>query len=259
MPTPLLLPLQLAALAFTLLTALSIQAGAPQILQYKIIKKIPHARNAFTQGLAIHQNMLYESAGGYGRSTLSKIALNTGKLLKQHQLPAHYFAEGLTILGKHIYQLSWRQQSGFIYDLSLEQTGRFAYLGQGWGLTKDQQTLIMSNGSANITFLKASNFKELRSITVRDDKLEVEKLNELEWVKGKIYANIWFSNWLIIIDPNSGQVTAKVDLSDLLPPSEKKPDTDVLNGIAYDQDKDELWVTGKRWPWLYQIKLEDIN
>lgn len=232
-------------------------ADTTQILQYKIIKKIPHDRNSFTQGLSIHQGVLFESTGGYGQSTLQRISLSNGQLLDTHKLPARYFAEGLTIFQDNIYQLSWLQHSGFIYDLSFKQTGRFSYYGEGWGLTHNTQQLIMSNGSSKLSFREPGSFKEHHTITVRDNNKKVSQLNELEWIKGEIYANIWFSNWLVIIDPQNGQVKAKVDLADLLPQSERQADTDVLNGIAYDQEKGELWVTGKRWPWLYQIELEN--
>lgn len=262
------LPILLAfcILAFSTTVSPTVKAGilenadtttqSVQILHYKVIDKAPHMRKAFTQGFAIHKGTLYESSGGYGQSFIFSTDLESGRILIKKQLPKRLFAEGLTYFKDRLYLLSWRAQKGFVYDpLSLQKLGNFTYSGEGWGLSGNQTHLIMSNGSDEIRFLDPQSFKIERSLRVHENHVPLKKINELEWVEDKIYANIWLSNWLIIIDPDSGAVIAKADLGKLLPETERQADTDVLNGIAYDQQRRALWVTGKRWPWRYQIKL----
>ncbi len=227
-------------------------------LSYRIIDKKSHSRHFYTQGLLIHQGILHESTGGYGESALYKINHQQAEIQSTHRLSKRYFGEGLTLLGDKLYQLTWREQTGFVYDVqTLEHRGTFTYQGEGWGLTNNGSELIMSNGSSSLIFLDPIDFSVQKRLQICEGDRPVEKLNELEWIRGQIYANIWFSNTVVIIDPISGQVVAKVDLTQLLPSVERLENTDVLNGIAYDHNTQALWVTGKRWPWLYHIELRD--
>ncbi|MGH9752589.1 MAG: glutaminyl-peptide cyclotransferase [Blastocatellia bacterium] len=224
---------------------------------YEVIKAYPHDKKAFTQGLVFHQGVLYESTGLEGSSSLRRVELETGKVLKKIDVPAQFFAEGLALFNGHLYQLTWQTQQGFVYDLdSFEKLREFSYAGEGWGLTRDANSLIMSDGSSRLRFLDPHTFDVQRMITVQDGRRDVAQLNELEYIKGEIYANVWQTNRIARIDPQSGRVSAWIDLSGLLP-SEARLDPDaVLNGIAYDETSDRLFVTGKRWPKLFEIKLK---
>ncbi|HMB28226.1 MAG TPA: glutaminyl-peptide cyclotransferase [Blastocatellia bacterium] len=224
---------------------------------YEVVKAYPHDNGAFTQGLVFHQGALYESTGLNGSSSLRRVELETGKVLKKIEVPAEFFAEGLALFNGRLYQLTWQTQRAFVYDLdSFNKLREFSYAGEGWGLTRDAHSLIMSDGSSRIRFIDPDTFEVQRLITVQDNGRDVLQLNELEYVKGEIYANIWMNDRIARIDPQSGKVNAWIDLSGLLP-HEARPDPGaVLNGIAYDESSDRLFVTGKLWPKLFEIKLK---
>lgn len=231
-------------------------AGGVARYSYEVVKARPHDRGAFTQGLVFHRGSLLESTGLNGQSTLREVDVETGRIRKQVALPAAYFAEGLAVIGDRAYQLTWQHRKGFIYDADTFQAkGEFAYEGEGWGLTTDGRELILSDGTDRIRFLDPATFAVTRSISVTRDGRPLRDLNELEFVHGHILANVWQTEEVVLIDPATGVVRGIVDFSNLLPRAERSPDTDVLNGIAYDPTTDRLLVTGKRWPHLYEVRL----
>jgi glutaminyl-peptide cyclotransferase len=224
---------------------------------YEVVKSLPHDSDAFTQGLIFHEGVLYESTGLQGKSSLRRVELETGKVLKKIDVPAEYFAEGMTIFQGKIYQLTWFNQKGFVYDLgSFEKEKEFSYYGEGWGLTHDEKNLILSDGTNKIRFIDPFNFEVLKTISVSEKGQAITSINEVEYIKGMIFANIWQSERIVVIDPNSGNVNASVDLTGLLKPEDRENQVDVLNGIAYDASKDRLFVTGKLWPKIFEIKLK---
>lgn len=224
---------------------------------YEVIKAYPHDTAAFTQGLVFHQGILYESTGLQGSSSLRRVELETGKVLKKIDVPSRFFAEGLALFNGHLYQLTWQTQRGFVYDLdSFNKLREFSYAGEGWGLTRDSHSLVMSDGSSQIRFLDPDTFDVRRMITVQDEGRDIDQLNELEYIKGEIYANIWMTNRIARIDPQSGRINAWINLSGLIPPEASRNPDAVLNGIAYDEASDRLFVTGKYWPKLFEIKLK---
>lgn len=228
-----------------------------QTYSYEVINTYPHDPGAFTQGLVFHQGLLYESTGLNGSSSLRRVELETGKVLKIVPIATQFFAEGLALFNGRLYQLTWQNQQGFVYDLdSFNLLGGFRYSGEGWGLTHDSHSLIMSDGSSQIRFVNPDTFEVQRTITVQNNGREIAQLNELEYVKGEIYANIWQTDRVARIDPNSGRVTAWINLSGLLSPEDRARGVDVLNGIAYDETSDRLFVTGKFWPKLFEIRLK---
>lgn len=207
-----------------------------------------------------HNGYIYESTGLYGSSSLRQVNLADGQVLQQVDLPAKYFGEGITLVGDRIFQLTWKEQQGFVYDLnSFTKLDQFYYPTEGWGLTYDGEFLIMSDGSAQLSFIDPKSYQIINQITVIDEEQPVEMLNELEYINGFVYANIWLTDRIVIVDPSDGQVQGWINLSGLLDndPSVdlRNHKTDVLNGIAYDSDTDRLFVTGKLWPRLYQIEL----
>jgi glutaminyl-peptide cyclotransferase len=224
---------------------------------YQIVNIWPHDSNAFTQGLILSDGKLLESTGQEGFSSLRRVELETGKVLKKVDVPRPYFAEGIALLNGKIYQLTWQHHVGFIYDAeSFERVGEFNYTEEGWGLATDGKSLILSDGSPRLRFLDPSDFHVTRTITVRDGQTPVRELNELEFVQGEIYANVWHDNRIATIDPQSGRVTAWIDLTGLIPESELPDPEAVLNGIAYDQANNRLYVTGKLWPRLFEIRVK---
>lgn len=224
---------------------------------YQIVNIWPHDSNAFTQGLILKDGKLLESTGEEGRSSLRQVDLESGRVLKKVDVPSPYFAEGIAVLNGKIYQLTWQHELGFIYDeQSFEKTGQFKYSGEGWGLTTDGQSLILSDGSSHIRFINPADFKVTRTINVLDGQKEIDQLNELEYVNGEIYANVWHDNRIATIDPQTGHVNAWIDLNGLMQPGELQDPEAVLNGIAYDQANNKLFVTGKLWPRLFEIKLK---
>jgi glutamine cyclotransferase len=226
---------------------------------YEVINTWPHDPGAFTQGLVFQDGNLLESTGLQGRSSLRRVELDTRKVLQMVNIPPPYFAEGLTLFKGKLYQLTWRHERGFIYDAwTFEKIGEFSYSGEGWGLTNDGESLILSDGTNRLRFLDPDNFQVRRSIAVLDQRTAVTDLNELEYVHGEIYANVWHQNQIARIDPQTGRVTAWVDLTGLLKPEEATDEEAVLNGIAYDETSDRLFVTGKLWPKLFEIRLKRI-
>jgi glutamine cyclotransferase len=223
----------------------------------RVVNVYPHDRTAFTQGLIFHDGFLFESTGQNGRSTVRRVDLVSGEVLQQRSLDVRYFGEGLTELGGRLAQLTWQARAGFFYDpatLAVEET--FSYSGEGWGLTDDGRRFIMSDGSDALRFFSAQTFAETGRLRVRDGSTPVVQLNELEFVRGEIYANVWHLDRIARIDPESGRVLGWIDLSDLLAPGEVRDPEAVLNGIAYDEEGDRLFVTGKNWPKLFEIAVD---
>jgi glutamine cyclotransferase len=228
----------------------------PTNYTYEIVKVYPHDENAFTQGLVVENGVLYESTGLYGSSSLRRVDLETGDVLQMYALPTELFGEGITVFGDRIIQLTWRNQTGFVYDKnSFEVLQKFNYPTQGWGITNDNSQLIMSDGTSTLYFLNPETFEKTGQIDVHDDNNKsVNNLNELEYINGKVYANIWREDKIAAIDPNTGQVTTWIDLTGIYNQVTYNPGS-VLNGIAYDALGDRLFVTGKLWSQLFQIKL----
>jgi glutamine cyclotransferase len=232
------------------------KTGQIPVLNVKLVRAYPHDPRAFTQGLEYYAGYLYESTGIAGQSTLRKVALQTGEVIQKANLPSQYFGEGLTIFHGKIYQLTWLSKKGFIYDLrSFRQIGEFPYDSDGWGLTHDGKSLIMSDGTNKIRYIDPVSFGVTRTLEVYAGSEGVVNLNELEYVKGEIFANIWHSPRIARIDARSGQVLAWIDLTSIVA-SEPHSEEAVLNGIAYDRIGDRLFVTGKNWSKLFEIKLE---
>jgi glutamine cyclotransferase len=247
-----LFPRALAVLALFAATA-SLAFAADT---YKVIHVYPHDSSAFTQGLIFLDGHLYESTGLEGRSSLRMVDLETGRVQQEIPVPAKYFAEGLANWGSTLVQLTWQSQIAFVYDrFSFRQLRTFTYKGEGWGLTQDGAHLILSDGSATLRFLDPATFRVVRSIAVKDHGKPVTELNELEYVHGQIYANVWYTNRIARISPATGKVLGWIDLTGLLPADQHPAPEAVLNGIAYDAAHDRLFVTGKLWPKLFEIKV----
>ncbi|WP_438985211.1 glutaminyl-peptide cyclotransferase [Aequoribacter sp.] len=225
-------------------------------LSFQIVDKQSQDRDAFVQGLAFDQSHLYLGTGGYGSSYVAKINPSTGNTIVQESLPARYFGEGVTVLGNVLYQLTWRSGTGFVRDReTLQVIEQFRIIGEAWGITNDGTNLIISNGSDSLTFYTPEGIKPIRSITVTEEGRRIKRLNELEYIDGLVWANIWYEDRVVVINPQSGEVVASLNLEGLLPRKERLPNTDVLNGIGYDPTKDSVWFTGKRWPWRYQLEI----
>jgi glutamine cyclotransferase len=223
---------------------------------YKVVHVYPHDAQAFTQGLIYLDGHLYESTGLEGQSSLREEELETGRILQLHPVPSQYFAEGLTNWGSTLVQLTWQNHLVLIYDrASFRLLRTLPYSGEGWGLTQDGKNLILSDGTARLHFLDPESLREVRQVTVTDHGKPVTELNELEFVHGQIYANIWHSDRIARISPATGRVLGWIDLSGLLAPSQRSSAEAVLNGIAYNAVGDRLFVTGKLWPKLFEIKV----
>jgi glutamine cyclotransferase len=223
---------------------------------YRVVNAYPHDPDAFTQGLIFRNGFLFESTGQYGRSTLRKVELTTGRVVQQHRLDPVYFGEGLTEWNGQLVQLTWRSQIAFVYDLvSFAPRRMFGYSGEGWGLTHNQQEFVLSDGSEFLRFLNPNTFRETRRVTVRDGSVPIKDLNELEYVRGEIYANVWHTDRIARISPQSGQVIRWIDLRGLMSVAYKLDPEAVLNGIAYDAANNRLFVTGKLWPRLFEIQV----
>jgi glutamine cyclotransferase len=228
--------------------------AAVPVIGYDVVRSYPHDPDAFTQGLIYRDGFLFESTGLNGRSSLRKVRLETGEVVQMKSVDTRYFAEGLTDWGSRLVQLTYKTNLAFVYSLAtfaLEDT--FSYPGEGWGLTHDARRLIMSDGTANLRFLDPATYRETGRVAVTAEGRAVEHLNELELVKGQVLANIWLTNRIAIIDLPSGTVAGWIDLTGLLPAG--SAGQDVLNGIAWDAARDRLFVTGKLWPRLFEIRL----
>jgi glutamine cyclotransferase len=223
---------------------------------YKVVNTFPHDQNAFTQGLVFEDGVLYEGTGLTGRSTLRKVELETGNILQLRKLPDEFFGEGITIYGSHIIQLTFLSNTGFVYNKdTFELVREFNYPTQGWGITHNGRHLIMSDGTPVLYFLDPETFERISRITVYDRDVLVWNLNELEYVEGQIYANVWGVERIARIEPETGQVLGWIDMKGLVARQDRTEDEAVLNGIAYDKENGRLFVTGKFWPKLFEIKL----
>jgi glutamine cyclotransferase len=230
------------------------------VYTYNIVNTYPHDRDAFTEGLVFEDGVLYEGTGLFGQSTLRRVELETGDILQIRELSAQFFGEGITIYGNKIIQLTWQSNVGFVYDKnSFELLQEFNYSTEGWGITHDGERLIMSDGTSTLHFLDPQTFEEIGQLEVFGNDGPVTRLNELEYIQGEIYANVWQTDWIARIAPGTGQVIGWVELGGLLTPEDCHEPVDVLNGIAYDANTDRLFVTGKLWPKLFEIALNSIG
>ncbi len=241
-------------LSLFLCTAIFAAAQTP-VYTYRVVRSYPHDHNAFTQGLIYLGGFLYEGTGLNGRSTLRKVKLETGEVVMEKRIEEKYFGEGITDWGGELVQLTWQTNVGFVWDRATFQMKKsFNYGGEGWGLTHDSKQLILSDGSPVLRYLDPQTLVEKGRLVVLDGNRPVANLNELEWVKGEIWANIWQTERIARISPQTGKVVGWIDLRGLLTPTESR-EVDVLNGIAYDEKSDRLFVTGKLWPKLFEIKV----
>ncbi len=242
-------------LILDLAIAALLNAAAPEY-GYRVVHVYPHDRTAFTQGLEYRGGFLYEGTGLEGRSTVRKVKLETGQVLQQIRVAPQFFGEGITVINQRIVELTWKAHAGFIYDQeSFKQLRAFPYPGEGWGLANDGKQIYMSDGSAQIRIWDPVTLQEKKRLNVHDGPKPIERLNELEYVRGEIYANVWQTDRIVRISPLDGRVLGWIDLSGLLNEEDRSPEVDVLNGIAYDSFGDRLFVTGKLWPKLFEIKL----
>ena len=232
-------------------------SGRTPVLGYRVVRSYPHDPSAFTQGLVFAGGALYESTGRRGQSSLRQVDLATGRVVKQRELAAGYFGEGVTVVGEKLVQISWESGKGWVCSLaSLEVERTFEYEGQGWGITYDGRRLILSDGSCWLRFLDPVSFAETGVLEVHDERGPVTDLNELEYVLGEVYANVWRTERIARIDPATGRVLAWLDLGGLLSDDRRSGLESVLNGIAYDAEGDRLFVTGKNWPALFEIEVQ---
>jgi glutamine cyclotransferase len=235
-------------------TPLALAQSTPTC-SYEVVQTYPHDKDAFTQGLIFDRGELYESTGLKGKSSVRKVDLTTGKVLQISNLDDRYFGEGMTLWQDRLIQLTWVSKTGFVYDKrTFKQIATFSYPTQGWGITHNDRELIMSDGSNTLYFLNPNTFKETKRIRVKDRDRPIDRLNELEFVNGEIWANVWMSDRIARIDPQTGVVTGWLDLSGIIDPASTPTQDAVLNGIAYDPESDRLLVTGKLWPKLFEIK-----
>lgn len=232
------------------------QKSSPAQYTYKIVHTYPHDPDAFTQGLFYHDGFLYEGTGLKGRSSLRKVRLETGNVVQRVELPAEYFGEGIALLNGEIFQLTWQAQTGFVYDATdFHLLRQFTYPGEGWGLTTDGKDPFMSDGTPQIRVWDGATLKEKRRINVHDGDKKIDQLNELEFIGAEIFANIWQTDRIARISPSTGAVIGWIDLKGILSPMYQRQSGAVLNGIAYDAKSKRLFVTGKLWPSLFEIKL----
>ena len=243
--------------ALALLICCAPAGAAIPTYTYKVVHVYPHDITAYTEGLFYKDGFLYEATGEEGESTVRKVELETGKVLQRHDVPPQYFGEGIVDWKNTLMQLTWKGGTGFVYDLGTFKTlHEFNYAGEGWALTRDSKHLYMSDGTPTLRVLDPDTLQQTGSIDVTADGEPVKNLNELEWVKGTIYANVWLTSKIVLIDPATGHVTGIVDLASLFDVNQlPEPVNDCLNGIAYDARHDRLFVTGKRWPKLFEITL----
>ena len=246
------------ASAVAVLVLCSIEApaqGAP-VSGYQIVAKYPHSTDSYTEGFFYLDGLFYEGTGMEGRSALLVIQPQTGMPVQQRMLPAKYFGEGIVDVGPSIYEWTWQTHVGFVIDkFSMREVRQFTYTGEGWGMTRDKSSIITSDGSDTLRFRNEQTFGETRHIVVHDGATKISQLNELEYIKGEIWSNVWHDNRIARISPKDGRVLSWVDLTGILPESQKKDAESVLNGIAYDAEHDRIFVTGKQWPTIFEIKV----
>jgi len=222
---------------------------------YSIVRTYPHDPKAFTQGLQYADGALYEGTGEHGKSSIRRVKLETGEVLQKQEIPAEHFGEGIVLFNNELFQLTWQTHAAFVYDKNtFARKKQFSYPGEGWGLTTDGTNLIMSDGTNQLRVLDPATFVEKRRLAVSAAGVPVRQLNELEYVKGEIFANVWMTDYIARITADTGQVSGYIDLRGLLTPAQREK-TDVLNGIAYDAAGDRLFVTGKWWPKVFEIRL----
>jgi glutamine cyclotransferase len=252
--------LQLALVLWTLSFAMPTGAAVP-IYDVEVVHTYPHDTAAFTEGLFYLNGFLYESTGLERHSSIRKVRIDTGEVVQKVAIAPQYFGEGIVNWQGHLISLTWKSQIGFVFDLATFKLQRqFNYPGEGWALTRNDRQIIMSDGTSDLRFLDPKTLTETGRIHVTLEGKPLANLNELEWVKGEIYANVWQTNWIVRIEPTSGRVTGLINLTGLLPASDIVPgETDVLNGIAYDSKRDRLFVTGKNWPQLFEIRLRKVG
>ncbi len=244
------------ALIIATLGCMPIGNGAVPVWKAKVVATYPHDHQAYTQGLVIEKGQMFEGTGRYGDSTLREVDYKTGSVLRSLSLDKQYFGEGITILDGTIYQLTWKNNYCFTYDLKTFQYKEyFQYLFEGWGLTNNGKELIISDGSSDIRFLDPRSFKENRKISVKDGIVRIKNLNELEYIDGEIWANVWYEDRIARISPETGKLKGWIDLSSIYPASQRKDRDQVLNGIAQDPDTKKIYVTGKNWPKLFEIEI----
>jgi glutaminyl-peptide cyclotransferase len=244
-------------LAFaTVPASLPARAATAPASGYKVVAEFPHSTSSYTEGFFYRDGLFYEGTGLKGSSAVLVIEPETGKVLQSRSLPEQYFGEGIIDWGPNIYEWTWQSHICFVYDrFSLRPAGQFSYSGEGWGMTRTAREIITSDGTPTLRFRDPKTFQETRHIVVRDDGKPVEQLNELEYVKGEIYANIWHSDRIARISPQDGHVLGWIDLTGLMPASRRVNQESVLNGIAYDAKHDRLFVTGKQWPSVFEIRV----
>jgi glutaminyl-peptide cyclotransferase len=250
------------AFLFVLILACCMPAAGAQdaipVDGYQVVRTYPHDTGAYTEGFFYLDGYFYEATGNVGASTIRKVDMNTGKVLQKADLPPPDYGEGIVAWKNRLIELTWQSHKGYIYDLkTFKRTGQFDYPGEGWALTEDGHHIYMSDGTPTLRILDPATLKQVGKIDVTAEGRPVANLNELEWVKGEIYANVWLTHFIARIDPATGKVVGVINLTGLGPKPEETqdPSNDVLNGIAYDAKQDRLFVTGKRWPLIYEIKL----
>jgi glutamine cyclotransferase len=230
--------------------------GTAHAPDYAVVRRLPHDTAAYTQGLVYARGRLYESTGLFGRSQVRQVELQTARVEVSVSLPADRFGEGLALLGTRLFQLTWKSGVGYVFDAaSLARVDSFTYAGEGWGLATDGASLIMSDGTTTLRFLDPQSFRVLREVTVREHGSPLSQINELEYARGELWANVYPSDWIVRIDPGTGQVRGWIDLAGLAPRKRRTSSEDVLNGIALDEDASHLLVTGKRWPTVFELRL----
>jgi len=233
----------------------SMDAAEPVFYSFNVVATYPHDESAFTQGLVYHDGLLYEGTGLYGRSSLRITELSTGDIIEQVDIQSDLFGEGITVMGDRVFQITWQENTGFVYSLDLAYLETFTYDGEGWGLTHDGEHLVLSNGSSTLSFLDPGTFQVVRTVDVTYDDEPVSNLNELEYVDGVIYANIWQTDRIVMIDPEDGAVVGWIDLEGLEEYLDSTEGINVLNGIAYNEESGRLLVTGKLWTNVFEIEL----
>ncbi len=235
--------------------AFSRESAAP-VAGVRVVAAYPHDPKAFSQGLVVVDGQMYEGTGHYGQSSLRKVELASGRVEQIIPLNRQYFGEGITVLGDKLYQLTWKERLGIVYDIaSFKPVGSFRYSGEGWGLTNDGTELILSDGSATLRFLSTTTFEVTRRVEVRSGRSRVDKLNELEFVNDEIWANIWYADRIARISPKTGEVLGWIDASTLYPANQRPSREHVMNGIAYDSSTQRLFLTGKNWPRLFEVEV----
>jgi glutamine cyclotransferase len=235
-----------------------VPASAPVMYSYKLVNEFPHDNKSYTQGLFFNEGFLYEGTGQLGYSSLRKVEIETGKVLQKQSLDSKYFGEGICLHNGKIYQLTWENREGFIYNYhDFTQTGKFNYNTEGWGITGDGINLWMSDGTSNLYKINPDNMNVIEQIEVYTNQGAEQNINELEYINGKIWANVYTKDYILIINPKTGEVTGKVDLAGILKKELRTQDTNVLNGIAFDKEKNRIFVTGKNWPKLFELRIEN--